>query len=374
MATHEIKPQQIEPLLEGMAILGTGGGGAPGWGKAIMENDFAKGRNYKIVDPEDIPDGATVVSGGIMGSVKEIDHMNFKDLLNYWEDNYELERAFEEMEKELGRKIDYIVPFEMGGLNTPAILSLGARKNIPIVNGDALGRAAPETQMTVFTGHGISVTPMPLVDHKGNVIVVRKADDPTYPDQIGRWMVTRGGHLGANNHYPMSGKECKESVIPKTITGAIALGEKIIKLRDEGMDPREAIIEVTSGIELFSGRIKKMTESEAEGFYFTKVELEGLDEDKKSSGELIVKNETMAFWKDNEIKGIFPDLICMLEPGTGRGLMSTELSEGLEIHLIGCPCHPRLRKGLDHPWGKIAFSSKRYGQEIDFIPIEKLNV
>lgn len=160
----KINMEDREALLEGLAILGTGGGGSPAWGREIMLNDFRKGREYNIIDPDEIEDNSLVVSGGIMGSVKTLERINFVKLLENWEENFGLEIALEEMEKELGKKINYLVPFEMGGLNTPIILSLGARKGIPVINGDALGRAAPETQMTSFIGHGISLTPMPLID------------------------------------------------------------------------------------------------------------------------------------------------------------------------------------------------------------------
>ena len=78
------------------------------------------------------------------------------------------------------KKIDYIVAFEMGGLNTPIMLSLGARTDIPVIDGDGLGRAAPETQMTSFIGHDISLTPMPLVDVFGNKVVVRNCVENTF--------------------------------------------------------------------------------------------------------------------------------------------------------------------------------------------------
>jgi len=373
MALKKINREDLEPLLEGTAIFGTGGGGSPDWGRKIMLNDFKRGRRYAIIDPQEVEDDALVVSGGVMGSVKILDNMNFDGLLEYWEDNFELKVAFREMGKELGKKIDYIVPFEMGGLNTPIILSLGARVGVPVVDGDALGRAAPETQMTSFIGHGISLTPMPLVDHIGNVVVVKKAVNPVYPDQIGRFIITRGGGLGANNHYPMSGRQLKNSVIPNTISKAIKIGKSVINARNSGENPVQVFRKIVSGINIFHGKITEIIEEEAEGFYFTKVKLSGLEKDNNSSCELVIKNETMACWKNGELRVVFPDLLCMLDPKTGRGIMSVELKKNLELKLVAMPCHERLREALKHPDGKIAFSSKRYGQNIKYVPLEELH-
>ena len=201
--------EEIEPLLEGLAIQGTGGGGSPEWGRQILENEFRRGRTMRLIDPNALPDEAQVACGGIMGSVKALELITFEELLAGWEEDFVLIRAFSQMSGLLGRPIDAAVPFEIGGLNTPVILSLCARMGIPTVDGDALGRSAPETQMTSFIGHGVWLTPMPLVDPRGNVVIVLEQDSPTYADELGRWVVTRGGGLGGNSHYPMSGRQLK---------------------------------------------------------------------------------------------------------------------------------------------------------------------
>ena len=179
MSTYAFAPDDVAPLLEGLAILGTGGGGSPSWGQAILEHDFSMGRTPSIISLQDIDDNATVVSGGMMGSVKVLEDMGIDRVMEHWEQRFELLEVTREMQGILGRSIDHVVPFEVGGLNTPVILSLGARLGIPVIDGDALGRSAPETQMTSFIGHGVSLTSMPLIDYEGNVVIVQEATEPT---------------------------------------------------------------------------------------------------------------------------------------------------------------------------------------------------
>ncbi len=356
----------IGAFLEGLAILGTGGGGSPEWGRIIMENDLEKGRAAKIVQPEDVPDDATVASGGIMGSVKVLDKISPKELISGWEKRFELTEAFKLQAETIGKKIDYIVAFEMGGLNTPVMLSLGARTGIPVIDGDGLGRAAPETQMISFIGYGVSLTPMPLVDAAGNAVVVRYGAENTFADMLGRWVVTRGGGMGANSHYPMSGKKLKETVIPHTISGALALGEAVIKARAEKMDPVAVVANFVGGKHLYSGVIQKLEEKEWEGFYFINAQLSG-------GAELVIKNEYMALKMDGKPVTIFPDFILGLDPETGRGLMSADLKVGDEIALVVAPCHPRLRGALKSKEGQNAFSPVRFGQpDLVFKPVEEL--
>jgi DUF917 family protein len=373
MGVYTFTPQDVEPLLEGLAILGTGGGGSPAWGRAIMEHEFAVGRQPSIIDLEEIADDATVVSGGIMGSVKVLEKFGTEQIMAHWEERFELLEVTRVMEGILGREVDHVVPFEVGGLNTPVVLSLGARMGIPIIDGDALGRSAPETQMTSFLGHGVSLTPMPLIDYHGNVVIVSRAADPTYADQLGRWVVTRGGGLGANNHYPMTGRQAKEAVVPGTISGALKLGRQVLAARTEGQDPVLTVATVLDGALLFRGEVVSLAEEERTGFYFTVATLAGTGAWTDQKAELVIKNETMLLIVNEQVRAIFPDLVCLLEPGSGRGIMSVEMQVGTPLALVGLPCHPRLRRAAQSEMGARAFSPDRYGQpELSYQPIESL--
>jgi DUF917 family protein len=373
MPTFELRHGDIEPLLEGLAIFGTGGGGSPAWGKAILEHDFAVGRKPRLIDLDEIGDDSTVVSGGIMGSVKVLEAMGTENVMRHWEERFELLDVTRVMEGLIGRSIDHVVPFEVGGLNTPVILSLGARMGIPVIDGDALGRSAPETQMTSFIGHGVSLTPMPLVDMHGNVVVVQHAAESTFPDQVGRFVVTRGGGLGANNHYPMRGKTAKRVIIPNTISGSLELGRAVQQARRAGTDPVDVVAGVVGGERVFTGMIRAMQEQEALGFYFTSAEIEGQDKSAGHVAQLVIKNETMYLAIDGEARAYFPDLVLMLDPGTGRGIMSVELEVGSAVSLVCVACHPRLREAVLSGTAEAAFSPARYGRPDDrYHPLEAL--
>jgi DUF917 family protein len=358
MAKLTLTPDDIHPLLEGLAIMGTGGGGNPSWGRMILEQDVRMGRTWNVISPEDVPDDATVVSGGIMGSVKTLEAIGFDNVLQEWETSFPLLDVTRVMAGLLKRPIDAIVPFEAGGLNTPVIMSLGARAGIPVIDGDALGRSAPETNMTSFIGHGINIPPMPLIDHYGNVVIVQEADAPTYPDEIGRFVVSKGGGMGANNHYPMTGAQLKRAVIPHSISQALELGRSVWAARQQGSDPVDAIAGRLGSRYQFRGTVTSLREEEHLGFYFTTVTLDG----QGRQAELVIKNETMLLREQGEVVCMFPDMVVMLEPGTGRGVMSIELHTGLELVLLARPCHPRLQAAALSDVGRGAMSPARYGQ------------
>lgn len=364
--------EDMEPLLEGVGALGTGGGGNPSWGRVIMETDLGRGFTYRIIPPEEVPDDALVVSGGYMGSVKTLEEMGFASVVEDWDRRFELLEALRAMEKILGRKVQYVVPFELGGLNTPVMLSLAARADLVVVDGDALGRAAPETQMTSFIGHGVRLTPMPLVDRMGNTVVVQEAVYPAYADELGRWVVTHGGGTGANTHYPMTGEQLKKSVVPGTISLALRVGRALLDARAAKEDPVAAFCRVTGGTLLLSGEVEEVSGEDRGGFYLTWATVREAG-GRSRAMRLVIKNETMAGWLEGRLVAVFPDLLCLLDPDTGRGIMSVELEPGLPVSVVGVPCHPRLREALASPEGATAFSGTRYGcPDLGYAPMEEL--
>jgi len=374
LARWKLDKSDIDALLIGFGIYGTGGGGDPEWGRKILENDFSRGRTYNIVDPEDVEDDAFICSGGIMGSVKALENMSYEEIVDSWENDFVLMKAVREMEKLKGRKIDYIIPFEAGGLNSPVIMTLAARMGIPVINADAVGRSAPETQMTSFIGYGISLTPMPLVDSMGNTIIVMESNKSTYADEVGRFVVTKGGAMGANAHYAMSGAQLKKSCIPGAISNSIRVGKTILDARAKGQNPVEAFIKEEKGLKLFEGIVTEVEGEDKGGFYLTNVTLSGLAEFSNKKAKLVIKNEVMAVWVDGKIKSIFPDLACMLYSETGLGVMSADLKAGMKITIVGLPCHERLRKCMETDAGREALGGARYGYpELEYVPFEKLN-
>lgn len=374
METWTISPEQIPALLEGLAILGNGGGGSPAWGRKILENDLRRGRSWKIVDPEAVPDDWTIVSGGILASVKALEAMTFDDLLSSWEARFPTLEVVQLTERWMGKSIEAFVPFEPGGLNSPLVLTLSARSRLVAVDGDGLGRACPESQMTSFIGHGISLTPMPLISRNGDAVLVVGSVEPTLSDELGRWLVSRSGGMGANTLYPMSGAQLKASVIPGTYSRSLEIGAAVLRARAGHGDPLKAVREAVSAIPLFQGRIDRMEEQEKLGFFVTLVRVEGAGEHRNRVAQITIKNEAMLLTIDGELRAMFPDSIFMLEPATGRGYMSIEMREGMEIALMAAPAHPRLRHSLENEVGYRSLGPARYGYpELEYQSLEALN-
>ncbi len=364
-----LQPDELADLLLGVRILGTGGGGDPRRGAAQVEADAARDRAYTLIEPEQVEDDALVLSGGFMGHMAV--QSSWDSTIDHWEDVYELEEAVRAMERFLGRKANYLVPFELGGGNTIAILSCAARLGIPAVDGDGIGRAAPETQMSSFAAHGVDLMPMTLFDELGGSVVVERGD-LHYPDEVGRFVVARCGGLVANCHFPMRGVEMRRAIVPETVTEAIHVGGALRRLRVRVADIIEGMSEALGASVHLIGRTDRIDERTKGGFFHSEAEIRGAGPFEGKTMTLRIKNEVMAGWIDGRLISIFPDHLYLLDPETGEGLLSRELEVGCNVAILGRPCHARVRETLDSESGRAAFSPRRFGLDVPFTPTEKL--
>jgi DUF917 family protein len=366
----KLSKENAYDMLTGVGVLGTGGGGDPvTFGKPLVDWDYQRNRVYEITDPKDIKDDAFIVCGGYMGSVNAFTSIG--DMLKTWETRYELHEAMKISERITGKEVNHLVPFELGGTNTTVMLSLAARAGITSVDGDGLGRSAPETQMITFVGYGIELCPMPVVSKNGSVVIVDKTTSPALADEIGRFAVVQDGGAGANNHYYQSGAQLKKAVIPNSISKSIELGSAIRDANANKKDPIDAFLDIMGGQILARGKIEEVKGEDRAGHWhvMTRIKPEGL----KGRFEVVVKNEYMMAMSDGKPVVMFPDLICMHYPDTGHGVMSSNLKEGLDVVVTAVPAHERLRYAGSTEIGVKAFSPERYGHpELKYKPMEEI--
>lgn len=373
MATWYINKEDITPFLTGMTTYGTGGGGNPETGRTLLNAGLAAGRTFQMVDPEDVPDDAVICSGGIMGSVRRLRDESDEEHADEESSAKMLVQSIRTMEQIQGKKVEYLIPFEVGGSNTPVIMSAASMLGIPTINADGVGRAAPETQMTIWIGKGISLTPMPVVAQDGNRVVVLDGNESTYADEIGRVVVVKGGGSAANSHYFMNGRQMKDCSCLHILSRALELG----RIQEDGIQKGENRIEEVrrflGGETLISGRILSEKGVDEGGFYLTELEVEGTGAWSGHQAKLVLKNETMLIWVDGKLRCVFPDYIFMLDPKTGVSIQTADIKAGMEIEFVGAPCDKRLAETLKTPVGKEAFSCGRYGHpELEYVPFDEL--
>lgn len=136
-------------------------------------------------------------------------------------------------------------------------------------------------------------------------------------------------------------------------------------------DPVEAFVEVSKGFELFRGTVKEMKGEDVRAHYLAKATLEGAEAYDGKTMEIMFKNEAMLAKIDQQVVVIFPDLICMIDPGTGKGIMTTNIKLGTKMAVVGVPAHKRLRECLKKGAGRKTLSPARFGYDkLKYEPLE----
>jgi DUF917 family protein len=146
----------LDDIAVGGAILGTGGGGDPYIGKLMAQQAIRKYGPVRLIDVDEMKDDELAVPCAMMGAPTV--------MVEKIPQGGEIMEAFRKLERFLGKKIGAVLCAEAGGLNSTIPFIVGAAARLPVIDGDGMGRAYPEIQMVTFTMHGVSATPMVVVD------------------------------------------------------------------------------------------------------------------------------------------------------------------------------------------------------------------
>src|ERR671923_630424 len=168
-----VSAEEIESLAIGAWILGTGGGGSPYLALLNMRALYRDGACVSLMDPMDLADDDLVAVVSNMGAP-----LVGQERLT---DPRTIERAVRMMEDYLGRRFRAVMSLEIGGGNAIQPFMAAALLGVPVIDGDCMGRAFPEAQMTSFAIHDLPMYPLTLADVRDNAVIVARA-------QSWKWM------------------------------------------------------------------------------------------------------------------------------------------------------------------------------------------
>jgi DUF917 family protein len=329
----------LERLAIGAGILGTGGGGNPYVGKLHARSLLAEGKTITVVPPSSVPDDALVSSVGFIGApVVSVERIKRGD---------EPLVALRALERHIGRQLTHIVPGEIGGANSTAPMVVGAQTGLPVIDGDGMGRAFPELQMDTFMIYGVSAAPGAIADPRGHVAIFDGFSDANVLERYAR-SVTIGMGGSAGYAFPvMNGAELKRTVVPGTITLAIEIGDAVLRARESHSDPVAAVLTITGGRQLFTGKINDVRRRLEGGFARGVLKLDGHGEDAGQTLSIDFQNENLiARTGEGEILAVVPDLICIVDQDTGEPITTELLRYGLRVSVLGIPAPAELKTPL----------------------------
>jgi len=368
--------QDCIDFLRGLLFFGTGGGGSEIWGLEMLSELLKEGYNIEWIDINDVSDDALTCTTYGTGSISEevpdttegIEALAKMKGVPIRFGHLAVDYAVKELEEYIGKKIEVMVPVELGAGNSVVPLATGIRLGMPVVDGDYGGRAYPEEMQCTLFLNDIPPFPLTIVDWWGDVMILKEAVSSAMMERIGKMVSIAAYGSAFCAASLLDGRTMKETVVPGTLSKSLEVGRAIRIAAEEGDDPVQAAIDVTDGWLLFEGKVTNKEWSDIEGCMVGKTSISGSNQYQGKTMEVWFKNENQVTWIDGNPFVCSPDLVTIVDKNTGIGITNTDIDAGHEVAVIGVKCHQIFRtpKGLD--W----CGPRYYGFDIDYVPIEEI--
>jgi len=364
--------QEIEDFVRGCTFYGTGGGGLPENGIDSLVSELEKGKEIGWIDINDISDDDLTVCPFLMGSIaphteeaiKEMASLGLDTVKNKQKDCLAI--AIKELSNYTGKKVDALIPIELGGANTPGCIAAGLITGIPTIDGDYTGRAIPEISQTTPYLYDKPLLPITTVDAWGNICIIKHSTSYPVAERIGKLLSAASYGLTGDAGFFLTGKEVKEVIIPGTLTECYNIGKLIRETRETGKDPITEITKSLGGWVISRGKVVKKEWEDRVGYYWGTHTISGEGEFKGDTTKIWFKNENHICWKNDEVLVTSPDIITVVDVVTGEPLANPKISEDDNVAVIGLKARPvfRSEKGIG------ILGPKAFGFDYDYVPIE----
>ena len=355
--------EDVEKLVTGATIMGAGGGGEPAEGLQLLGEVIRSGKTIRILEVDRLPSDSIVVSPYFVGSVAP--PASKKKAVPKVKNPIKV--AMTQLEDTLGRKIDAVTATELGGMNTAVALQIGSELGLPAVDGDLVGRAAPELDQSTAHLLGMPMSPAALATESGNVLVVKdygSVDD--YEATARQQAVIAGGNVAVVD-TPMTKEKARKAILPGTVSLCYKIGEAVIEARKRGRDPVQAATKGLRGWRFFEGRVSRFDWRDEGGFLKAELFLEGSGEFKGHRLKSSIMNEHIMVWRDNKPAVMPPDPMALVK-ADGDAVTNGKLRVGMKLTAIAAKAPEiwRTSRGLE------LFGPRHFGFNYDYKPVERL--
>ena len=323
------------PLSLGAALLGTGGGGNPYVGMLRTRECLRRGATLRVLPLEAMPDDAYVGGvGGIGAPVVGVEKI---------EQGEECLRAMRAVEEAQGVEVAALISEEIGGANAMEPMLTAAQMGLPVLDGDGMGRAFPELQMTTFFIYGQNPSPGAIADDKGNVVVFKAVKDMFWLERFARHVAVDMGAGAGFATSAMPASHVKRYAVPGTVTQALTIGRTILDARARRLNVVDRLLHTTGATLFFTGKVADVRRELKGGFAMGEARLVGVGAHAGSEARIAIQNENLVLWVDGVPVITVPDLIINLEMETGEPITTEILRYGQRLAVIGLPAHELMK-------------------------------
>ena len=341
--------QNLEDILFGCTILGTGGGGELEEGLGLIDEALSKGKEFVLVDLEEAPDDALVCTPYMLGAISalpEDEERQYDQLPRIDEPSIML--AYRRFQEYLGREFYGTISCELGGSNTAVSFYAAAMSGHHIIDADPAGRAVPEITHSTYYLNGLPAAPIMLANEFGECITCENVVDDQRAETIVRSLAMVSRNDIAAIDHALEVREIKNAVIPGAISKALNLGQAYREAKEMSKDVAAEIASCGHGFVAFRGTVADNDWKTETGFTIGNIAIDGSGQFSGSAYKIWLKNENMIGWLDGDVHTTIPDLICLINTDTNEPVTNPNYATGMNVAVVILPAPEEFRskKGL----------------------------
>ncbi len=330
--------QDLQDVLYGAVILGTGGGGELEEGFGFINHALSQGKTFNMVELQEASDDGLVCTPYLLGAISPLskeEERQYHRLPRCEEPAVLL--AYRRFQEYLGQEFYGTISCEMGGSNTAVSFYAAAMNDHVIIDADLAGRAVPEITHSTYYINGLPVAPMVAANEFGETVILENIVDDLRAETLVRALskVSRNDIAAIDHALPV--RDVKNAVIPGAISLAMNMGRVWREARDAGDDVAQVIADTGEGFVAFRGIVKDCDWETKEGFTLGNVCIDGIEGFIGQGYKIYLKNENMVGWLDDEVHTTIPDMICLLDTATGEPITNPNYKQGQNVAVIILP-------------------------------------
>ncbi len=319
----------ITPLALGGMILSSGGGGDTENFEKILSEILINKDSIQLLEIDDMIDEDYYCSNGMMGISNVIDSYSFSG-----KNGMDTILRMENIEES---KVSALYPYEGAGINLLYPIITAKFMDLPVIDGDVMGRCFTELQMTTLEINNISISPFVLKDTMDIVHIFSGRGTKNIENEI-RKVLSRIDNLGFFATGMAKGKNLKKTLIPGTITFAKKIGDSFIHENYEDIifNIKKAAEECLYGevVELFKGKIVNISEADFNKEW-TRFTVVGKEKSNRGIYSILAKDQFLLTYNNQNVSCTSPDIISAIDLNSLKPVIFQKLKKDMEIGVIG---------------------------------------
>jgi DUF917 family protein len=349
----QLDGSNLRALARGCVPLAAGGGGDPTLPLLMALHAVEEHGPVTLLDLAELDPDATVLPCGMLGSPTIAEE-------RIWNGG-EGGTLCTAVERVRGRPVDALMAFHLAGWGGLLTVMWSARRGLPIVDADGMGRAFPGLDQQAMNLAGISPSPFAVTDGRGNTLVLDPADD-AWAERLARGAVAGLGGVCAAALYCMTGEQARTGTIAGSLSLALRLGEA---MEAEPGSPRvDAACAVLGGRALCEGRVGEVERRVDGGFVRGSATVLGTGPDDGRRLRVEFQSEFLLVLEEGAACAAVPELISVVRSDTCSPVPTDRLRPGQAVTVLASPAASAWYSSA----GMALVGPAAFGYEIEFRP------